>query len=368
MPCGKSKSFMPNFCQEHSEYYKSKSNEEIIGELSQSFRDCLCITPEKKIGASMDKRSWASFTNLFNELMNRGYHYEEVARAIKATQDAKGILDDIFAEIGHNPKWRRFEKLVSAIHKIQSDDTNVTYDDKIIGKRTGRERQIDISIKFNHLYYSYLLIIECKDYKSPVPITAVEAFRTKLEDVGADKGVMVSSSGFQQGAVETAKAYGIELFTLTEEKSDWTRRLREFKIALPFPYDISFDHPSIPKDERDLEQKPIGFAEILFYKSPSKPPRSLLDILKDLCLWALDTSLRLPSKLNVRFRQPFLMKIPSREQYVPVYGLKVVMIQYQYRESKNIDIPPTILNYKYEDIAKGKTHEIPVGMVKKDKG
>jgi hypothetical protein len=50
----------------------------------------------------------------------------------------------------------------------------------------------------------------------------VEAFRTKLEDVGAMPGIMVSPHGFQEGAIKTAQAYNIELFTLTEVKSDWT--------------------------------------------------------------------------------------------------------------------------------------------------
>ena len=70
----------------------------------------------------------------------------------------------------------------------------------------GGGREIDVLLTGSLAGQVVHFPIECKDYKTSVPIAAVEAFRTKLEDVGADKGIMVSSRGFQQGAIETARA------------------------------------------------------------------------------------------------------------------------------------------------------------------
>lgn len=359
-PCGHPQKFRSSFCKKHAKHFKSKSNEKIIDELAIAMRDCVDVSDEKKIEANLDLSKWAKFKNLFNELINRGYKHEEILSSIKSIQESKGFMDDIFNEIGLDPKWKKFEKLVSTLHLIDSEDAILKYDDTIIGKRTGRKRQIDISIKFKHSFYSYLLVIECKNYKSNVPISEVEAFKTKLEDVGADKGIMVASKGFQQGAIETAKAYGIELFTLIEEKSEWVKKLNDFSINLPFPRDISFDHPSIPKNQQDTEPRSAGFAEILFYENNTKPPKSLADIIMDVCSSALDMKLQLPSKVDIKFDKQYMMKIPSYDKYIPVYGMKCTLVQYQYKESKEIDIPPSILQYKYIDIINEKTHIIPI--------
>jgi hypothetical protein len=349
---------LSNFCKEHASYYRAKSNEEMLEDLSYTVRDSLSVTPERKIAPVRDIKVWARFTNLFNEMINRGYQYEELMRAIGDTQDAKGVLDDIFAAIGHNPKWKKFEKLVTAVHMARSNGAKVTYDDKVAGKRTGRERQIDISVRFEHSFYTYFVVVECKDYKTAVPISDVEAFKTKLEDVGADKGVMVASNGFQQGAIETANAHNIELFTLEAEHSAWISRLREFSFTLPFPRDITFDHPPIPKSDQNPSTRPISFTEILFFRDPSMPPKQFASILQDICLWAHNTRLKLPARVDVKFDEPYLMKVPERVEYIPVYGMTLTMVQYRYAQVKKIDMPPTVMHYKYTDIMHAKTHKV----------
>jgi hypothetical protein len=47
-----------------------------------------------------------------------------------------------------DPKWKKFEKLVHALHtQLAPTGAIVTYDDHIMGLETGTERQIDISIR-----------------------------------------------------------------------------------------------------------------------------------------------------------------------------------------------------------------------------
>lgn len=107
-----------------------------------------------------------------------------------------------------NRPGKKFERLIAAIHKIESQDAEVRWDDQING------RQFDVTIRFKTGLYKYLAVIECKDYKSSVPVKEVEAFVTKSRSVKANKAIMVTSSAFQQGCYKVAKEHDIELLVL----------------------------------------------------------------------------------------------------------------------------------------------------------
>ena len=106
--------------------------------------------------------------------------------------------------------WKLFEKLVAAIHHAEGQGDRVVWNDEINGM------QFDVTVTFRHGLYEYLTVIECKDYRRPVPAKEVRAFVTKSIDVKANKGVMVSSSGYQEGCSKVAEDHNIELFTLEE--------------------------------------------------------------------------------------------------------------------------------------------------------
>jgi hypothetical protein len=108
------------------------------------------------------------------------------------------------------PKWESFERIVAAIHLAETKGANVTWNKQIDG------RQFDVVIRFKVGFYEYLTLIECKDSKTPVSVEKVEAFITKAQDHKADKAVMVSASGFQSGAKESAIKHNIELYSLRQ--------------------------------------------------------------------------------------------------------------------------------------------------------
>ena len=58
-----------------------------------------------------------------------------------------------------------------------------------------------------------LILCECKHWNSRVPQTVVHAFRTVVHESGAHVGYIVSSAGFQQGAIESAEGTNIHLVT-----------------------------------------------------------------------------------------------------------------------------------------------------------
>ena len=112
--------------------------------------------------------------------------------------------------MNHESKWKNFERLVAAIHYAVKQGGQVTWNDTING------RQFDVTIKFKYGLYTFLTVIECKDYKSSVPLEKVEAFVTKALDAKANKGIMVSSSGYQEGCFRVAERHNISLYTLKE--------------------------------------------------------------------------------------------------------------------------------------------------------
>ena len=108
-----------------------------------------------------------------------------------------------------DPKWKKFERLVAAIHEADAHGAKVTWSESIKG------RQFDVVLRFSVGSYSYLTVIECRDEQRPVSVDQVEAFVTKSRDVAADKAVMVSSSSYQEGAFTVAERHHIELFGLS---------------------------------------------------------------------------------------------------------------------------------------------------------
>jgi restriction endonuclease Mrr len=59
-------------------------------------------------------------------------------------------------------------------------------------------------------------ICECKQWRTNVPKSVVHSFRTVIGETGANRGYIISTSGFQAGAVEAAAATNIELVTFEE--------------------------------------------------------------------------------------------------------------------------------------------------------
>lgn len=117
--------------------------------------------------------------------------------------------------------WRDFEVLLATIHRKLAEGAHVTHNSHVVG-RSGRRRQIDILISQTIGLYEARIVVECKRYERRVTIDKVEAFAAKLTDVGASQGVMISGSGFDDGAKAVATQGQITLLTYREATDlDW---------------------------------------------------------------------------------------------------------------------------------------------------
>lgn len=92
-------------------------------------------------------------------------------------------------------------------------ETNVT----VKGARTNHD--IDILVKSKYLGHNITWIIEAKKWKSKVSKLHVLALRQIVDDLGFDKGFIISENGFQSGAFESANNSNIKLLTFQELKT-----------------------------------------------------------------------------------------------------------------------------------------------------
>ena len=119
------------------------------------------------------------------------------------------------------PESRRgkaFEELVARMETtLASHGSIVTSPDFIRDKITNRMREVDASIRIPDGDSTRLITVECRDHrKGKQDDRWIEQLVTKREKIGASLTVAVSSSGFSESAIISAKHFGIALRRLDE--------------------------------------------------------------------------------------------------------------------------------------------------------
>lgn len=94
-------------------------------------------------------------------------------------------------------------------------DFSITHDKKI--KAPDGTYQIDVYATFTALNCVFKVIAECKMHKNSIERKVVAELNDKLKSIGAHKGIVISTAGFQKGAVEYAKAHGIALIQIFDK-------------------------------------------------------------------------------------------------------------------------------------------------------
>lgn len=92
-------------------------------------------------------------------------------------------------------------------------ETNI----RITGVRTFHD--IDVLVETKFLGHNMKWIIEAKKWDTKVSKLHVLALRQIVDDIGADKGFIISEKGFQKGAFEASNNTNISLLTFNELKS-----------------------------------------------------------------------------------------------------------------------------------------------------
>lgn len=105
------------------------------------------------------------------------------------------------------------ERLVQRIQQQLAPEAEVSHNVKMPGRHTGSNRQIDVLVREMIGQYDIKIVIDCKDYKHPVDVKGVEEFAGLLDDVGAQRGVLVCPAGFSSNAKTRAAGLQIDLYS-----------------------------------------------------------------------------------------------------------------------------------------------------------
>lgn len=104
----------------------------------------------------------------------------------------------------------------------------VTQNRHITGLKSGHHHQFDIAIEVEIIGLQIIIVVECKHYRRRVEISDVLEFASRIDDVSAHKGVMVTTVGYQEGAIRIARANRITLLVTAPEETTEQRRLRQY--------------------------------------------------------------------------------------------------------------------------------------------
>lgn len=124
-----------------------------------------------------------------------------------------------------------FQQIVDAdINGFQNIE--VKHDVNITGKTA--THQIDVYWEFEVGGILYRNIVQAKDWKNKVPQKEIMTFKAILDDMPiGTSGIYVCKSGYQSGAIDYAKAHGINIYELRDPKDeDWEGYIRTVVVNL----------------------------------------------------------------------------------------------------------------------------------------
>lgn len=111
----------------------------------------------------------------------------------------------------------------------------VTHREHLKG-RSG-EYEIDVVVRLEvFLGAEVEVLIECKRYKNPVKRDMVMILNQKLQEMGAHKGIIFSTSDFQKGAIEFGAEHGIALVTVQEGITEYRTKAHGQAATEPPPW------------------------------------------------------------------------------------------------------------------------------------
>jgi Restriction endonuclease len=89
---------------------------------------------------------------------------------------------------------------------------------------------VDVSVTFTRFGIRHFWVVECKLWQTPISKDKVLTLQSLIQDAGADKGFLLSESGFQAGAVRAAESTNILLTSLETLRVDATSELTALAI------------------------------------------------------------------------------------------------------------------------------------------
>lgn len=112
--------------------------------------------------------------------------------------------------------WKKYQ--IQAAQLFESVGCKAEIEAKVEGVRGKHE--VDVYVTFEQYGINCNWVVECKCWNSNVPKEKVLALQAIVDDLGADRGILISKTGFQSGAIRSAQKSNISLTSLEDLRED----------------------------------------------------------------------------------------------------------------------------------------------------
>lgn len=138
-----------------------------------------------------------------------------------------------------------FEKYsLEILHQQTKGLENFELEHNVVVKKSDGNYQIDGILHFDVMGMRYTTLVECKHYKTPINREKVQVLYDKIRALGAHKGILISTSNFQSGAIKYAKEHGIALIQIVD--ADLTYETRgQINVVINHPNMFNNGNPYI---------------------------------------------------------------------------------------------------------------------------
>ncbi|HEX7904875.1 MAG TPA: restriction endonuclease [Chitinophagaceae bacterium] len=114
--------------------------------------------------------------------------------------------------------WKEFEILVADLYK-ESDEIIAEHNVTEYGK-SGSKYQIDVRVIQKIKLHEIKILIECKRWKSKVDRQIINVMAATIDDLNANKGVIFTTKGYEEGAIQYARSKNIDIFIIRDVAED----------------------------------------------------------------------------------------------------------------------------------------------------
>ncbi|SFB82318.1 Restriction endonuclease [Flexibacter flexilis DSM 6793] len=143
--------------------------------------------------------------------------------------------------------WRKYERSIYGALSNAFDGCSFEFDDKIFGKYSKEERQIDIAIRGEIGGNKILGIVDCKYFSKNIDVKIIEGFLGMLDDVKANFGIIITNNGFSKAAKNRAIQKGVKLEIIEFDKIN--------EIQLVYDYFINKDIHNLELSKYEFYQR-----------------------------------------------------------------------------------------------------------------
>lgn len=137
---------------------------------------------------------------------------------------------------------KKFEKLTESIfQKLVRHPEFERVEHNVLLEGADGKRQIDVLVRSETFGMNLTTVIECKDYNKKIPVSVVDGFHSKLMDVRANKGILISRKGFSSKTFSKAKRLGITLCTADETENENWKSIIDLPVILDELHLVDFN-------------------------------------------------------------------------------------------------------------------------------